>query len=274
MSEKYSNMATSDHKALIVYLLDISGSMDQPISKAGKTRIEAVTDALYVTIQEMVARSVKQGVIRPRYEVAMYAYSDDVYDIYSGKKTIDYISEKGIPELHLQNRTNMALGFECVKNFLVNEMQSWDEEQLRMRPAPLVVHMTDAEITERLGDPSPFFEEIKKLEVADGNVLIENIFVTDHIRLPTSDLHVFSGYKVGETLDNPFGEKLLTMSSILPEAFRTLINREQGMNLKAGTSMMYPGTTTDFVQVAFQISGISGVAQDTSPDAKRVWEDP
>ena len=260
MTEHYKKVATSDHPALIIYLLDISGSMGQSMQKTGKTRIEAVSDALYITIQEMVGRSAKQDIIRPRYEVAVYAYSDNVYDIYGGIRKIDYVADQGIPNLNLQNRTNMALGFQYVRDLLLKELNSWGPDEKEARPAPLVVHMTDAEITERLGDPTPFVEEIKNFRVDDGNVLVENIFITDHIRIPTTDTSSFGGYRHGDRLDNAFGEKLLSMSSKIPESYRTLINRTQGMNLQPDTAMMFPGTTPDFVQVAFTVSGISGVA--------------
>lgn len=273
MSEKYSALATSDHPALIVYLLDISGSMGQSMQKTGKTRIQAVSDAFYLTVQEMVGRSAKQNVIRPRYEIAVYAYSDDVYDIYGGIRKIDYVADKGIPKLNLQNRTNMALGFEFVRDLLVKEIDSWNGEERSARPAPLVVHMTDAEITERLGDPMPFVEEIKSLGVGDGNVLIENIFITDHIKVPTSDVKLFNGYKHDDVVDNPFGEKLLTMSSEVPESYRVLINKTQGMVLAPKTAMMFPGKTPDFVQVAFTLSGISGVAQANTVRTDKKWED-
>ncbi len=272
-SEHYSNLATADHPALIVYLLDISGSMGQAMQSTGKTRIQAVSDAFYVTVQEMIARSAKQDIISPRYEIAVYAYSDEVYDIYGGLRTIDYIADKGIPALHLQNRTNMALAFKLVRDLLVREINSWTKEEKMSRPAPLVVHMTDAEITERLGDPLPFVEEIKRLYVDDGNVLIENIFITDHIKLPTSDVKLFGGYQFGEVLDNPFGEKLLAMSSVIPESYRLLINKTQGMNLKTKTAMMFPGRNPDFVQAGFIFSGVSGVAQVTPTKTGGNWED-
>jgi hypothetical protein len=272
MSEKYTNDATSDHRALIVYLLDISGSMGKPMARTGKTRIEAVSDALFATIQEMVGRSVKQEIIRPRYEIAVYAYSDDVYDIYGGVREIDYVADKGIPQLHLQNRTDMALGFKSVRDLLVHEINSWTDDEKLERPTPLVVHMTDAEFTERLGNPLPFVDEIKKMKVPDGNILIENIFITEDIKLSTSDLTVFEGFRHGEVLDNPFGETLLMMSSVLPEKYREVINSTQGMNLQQGATLMFPGMTPEFVQSAFVISGLSGVALARKPKTGK-WED-
>ena len=259
MPENYLNFATSDHRALIVFLLNISGSMAKLMPKTGKTRIEAVEEALASTISVMVSRSIRQNLIRPRYEIAVFAYSDDVYDIYGGIRKIDYIADQGIPQLHPQNRTNMALGFENVRDLLVRELNSWDDGDKLNRPAPLVVHMTDAEYSERFGDPLQFVEEIKKMETSDGNVLIENIFITEDIKMPTSDLTIFEGFSHGEFLGNPFGERLLSMSSLLPETYREMINNLQGMSLQQGTAMLYPGISPDYVRVAFVLPGTSGL---------------
>ena len=274
MSENYTNVATSDHRALIVYLLDVSGSMAKPMQKTGKTRIEAVEEAFYATIQEMVARSSKQGIIRPRYEVAVFAYSDDVFDVYGGVRKIDYISDKGVPQLHPQNRTDMVLAFKTVRDLLAHEINSWTDEEKQYRPAPLVVHMTDAENTERLGNPLPFVKEIMKMEVPDGKVLIENIFITEDIKIPTSDIKAFNGFMHEEILDNPFGERLLIMSSLLPEPYREPINNTLSTNIQQGTAMMFPGITPEYVRIAFALSGMSGIALPNAHKTRtdRDWE--
>jgi hypothetical protein len=203
----------------------------------------------------------------------MYAYSDDVYDIYEGVKKIDAITEKGVPELNLQNRTNMALGFECVRDLLNKEINKWTAEERLRRPAPLVVHMTDAEISERYGNPVPIVKEIKNIEVPDGNVLVENIFITETIKMPTSDLSAFNGFRPGDLLDNPFGEMLLSMSSVLPEPFLNSINKS-GLNLKKGTAMLFPGITPNFVKTAFVISGKSGLVEAQKKESNQTdWED-
>ncbi|MDK2977650.1 MAG: hypothetical protein PWP52_364 [Bacteroidales bacterium] len=271
MLENYLNEATSDHPALIIYLLDISGSMAKKMPGTGKTRIEAVLDGLEATFQEMAARSSKQKIMRPRYEIAMFAYSDDVYDVYEGIQRIDIITERGIPELTLQKRTNMAFGFECVRNLLNKEIRSWTAEEKLRRPAPLVVHMTDAEISERYDNPVPIVKEIKNIEVPDGNVLVENIFITDSIKMPTSELAAFTGFRHGELLNNPFGEMLLSMSSVLPEPFRKTINKSIGLSLQKGIAMMFPGITPDFVRVGFVINGESGSARSPKKESE-IWE--
>src|SRR5258706_15671939 len=93
----YTVLATANTPALIVYVLDVSGSMSNEMGS--QKRIEVVTDALYAALQEMVFRSTKGGRVSPRYRIAMYAYSEDVYDILDGVKTIDQVASMGVPEL-------------------------------------------------------------------------------------------------------------------------------------------------------------------------------
>ena len=83
----YEVLATSQTPALVIYLIDVSGSMESPFY--GKNRIEIVMDSLSVVLQQMVFRCTKGGRISPRYRIAMYAYSEKVYDILGGIKTID-----------------------------------------------------------------------------------------------------------------------------------------------------------------------------------------
>jgi uncharacterized protein YegL len=260
MTTEYENVATSDNPALIVYLLDISGSMGEEMP-GGKTRLEIVQESLYEAIKEMVGRSSKAGVIRPRYRVAVYAYSDDVYDIFDGIKTVDEIADKGIPALTAQNRTNMAGAFSEAKKLITKDIAGWRENYLNDCPAPLVVHMTDALITERFDNPVPIAQEIQEIKVPDGKVLVENIFITNEIKIPTQDFRLFPGYKTNEVLSNPFAQKLLTMSSVMPEAYRTLINKNEDMSLEQGAVLMFPGISPEFVRAGFVISKASGIAK-------------
>ena len=75
----YEILATSKTPALIVFVLDVSTSMTQPLGD--NRRIDVVTEALYAAIQQMVFRSTKGVRVSPRYKIAMYAYSDHVYDL-------------------------------------------------------------------------------------------------------------------------------------------------------------------------------------------------
>jgi len=91
----YQNRATSIDPALVIFLLDISGTMSKPFG--GGTRIQVVQNALKMTITRMVQYSLRNKEIRPRYRIAMIAYSNDVYDLLPGVQTIDIVAKKEYP---------------------------------------------------------------------------------------------------------------------------------------------------------------------------------
>jgi hypothetical protein len=125
-------------------------------------------------------------------------------------------------------------------------------------PAPIVCHLTDGEFTGP--DPEPIAMRIKNMSVADGNVLIENIFVSDGaFPLPLGDVKNWSGISAQTPLASDYAVKLRRMSSLLPETYRLALT-EFGFHLESSSSMLLPGTSPELVRLAFQMSGMSGVA--------------
>jgi len=76
----------------------------------GKHRIDVVVDALSVMLRQMVFRSTKGSRVAPRYRVAMYAYSDHVYDLLTGNQRRRSGSSLGVPELTTMRSTDTARG--------------------------------------------------------------------------------------------------------------------------------------------------------------------
>jgi uncharacterized protein YegL len=258
----YQNEATSNSQALVVFLLDVSGTMGKPMGS--QTRIQVVKDALKMTIKEMVQRSLKNKDLRPRYRVAMIAYSDEVYDILKGVQPIDVVAKMGIPKLEPLNRTDMTKGLRAVKKLLEQEKKNITKDC----PAPLVIHMTDGEYTSQ-DDPEPVIREIQQIEVADGKVLVENLFVSDELKVSIKDATSWPGYKLGDDLGNSYGNRLLTFSSPLPEIYRTVM-MDMGYSIQPNTVMMYPGIKPEFVQMAFVMSTVSG---GINASGAKKWED-
>ena len=243
----YQNQATSKTPALIIFLLDISGSMGIPM-RGGVSRIQIVKNALKVVITEMVQRSIKQQKISPRYRVAMIAYSDDVFDILSGIKSVDAVARKGVPVLKPLHQTNTTKGLLYVKKILEQEVRNIGIKD----PAPLVIHMTDGDYTCQ-EDPEPVVSEIKNIVVPDGNVLVENVFISEDLSLETSKAAKWTGFKHSDKTGSPYGDRLLAMSSQLPELYwRSMWEMEY--SIEKDTVMMYPGVNIEFVQMAFAMS--------------------
>ncbi len=246
----YEIMATSKTPALIIYVLDVSASMGQPMG--GKRRIDVVMDALTAALRQMIFRSTKGGRLSPRYRIAMFAYSDHVYDLLDGVKPVDQVAHLGVPDLSPMRTTETAKALAQAEKLLQAELPA-----LRASPAPLVCHMTDGEFTG--ADPEPIARRIMQMAVPDGNVLMENIFISEKILpRPIDDPTRWPGITPNTELTNEDARKLRAMSSPLPESYRAMLI-ENGYQLAAGALMLLPGISPELVSLGFQMSAATPV---------------
>jgi hypothetical protein len=246
----YQVLATAKTPSLVIYLLDVSASMTQTLG--GRRRIDVVTDALGAALRQMVFRSTKGGRLSPRYRIAMLAYSDHVYDLLDGIKTIAEVAHMGVPELSPLRTTDSAKAFVQAERMLESELPN-----LLYGPAPLVCHMTDGEYT--AADPEPVARRIMEMSVGDGNVLVENIFISDKVLdEPVRDPHKWSGIHSHTTLASDYAEKLKSMSSPIPESYRQMM-QENNYSLTPGALMLLPGISPELVAMGFQMSAATPV---------------
>lgn len=246
----YDIMATAKTPALIIYLLDVSASMSQALG--GKRRIDVVMEALTATLKQMVFRSTKGGRLSPRYRIAMLAYSDHVYDLLDGIKTVDQVAHMGVPVLSPMRTTDTAAAFAQAEKLLAAELPN-----LRACPAPLVCHMTDGEYTG--ADPEPIAKRILAMSVPDGNVLIENIFISDKIlSQQIGDPSKWPGVLPDTKLTNEYARKLRAMSSPLPASYRAMM-QENGYQLAKDALMLLPGVSPELVAMGLQMSAATPV---------------
>jgi hypothetical protein len=245
----YEMLATSQSPALIIYVLDVSGSMSMLMdtNEGRKKRVEVVTDALYVALQQMVFRSTKGGRVSPRYRLAMFAYSNEVYDVLGGIKTIDQVAAMGVPELQALQATNTAEAFAHVEKLLQSELPN-----LASCPAPLVCHMTDGEYNG--DDPEPIIRRIMNMGNPDGNVLVENIFISERI-LPqeVESASQWAGVALDTPLRNKYARRLRDLSSPIPASYRVMM-LEQGYQIGENALMLLPGESQDLIEMGFAMS--------------------
>lgn len=246
----YELLATTSTPALIIYLIDVSASMMLPMGE--QRRIDVVMQALGAALRQMVFRSTKGVRISPRYRVAMYAYSDHVYDLLDGIKSVDRVAHLGVPELSTLRSSRASKAFEAAERLLQSELPA-----LRNSPAPVVCHMTDGEFTGE--DPEPVAQRIKQIAVGDGNVLVENIFITDEFLAdPISDPFRWGGVTPSTGLASEYARKLCRMSSALPDSYARMM-REANYQVASGALMVLPGHSPEFVAMGFQMSAATPV---------------
>ncbi|RAR43613.1 vWA domain-containing protein [Paenibacillus sp. MDMC362] len=247
----YTIQASQRTPALIIYLIDISASMNMLMED--RRRIDVVYEALSLAIRQMVFRSTKGNRLTPRYRIALLAYSDDVYDLLNGIKGIDEIAAIGsLPDLTPKRFSDSAKAFLQAEKILQSEIPNMQD-----CPAPLVCHMTDGVATGE--DPEPIARRIMNMSVPDGNVLVENIFISDHLmNQPISEPRRWKGILADTSLEDEHARKLKMMSSVLPESYREMLV-EADYQLSPGALMMLPGTCSELVSIGFQMSAATPV---------------
>lgn len=252
--DKYTVAATSDTPALVIYLLDVSGSMEEDCG--GKSKIDVVHESLKKVAVRMVQRATRGKLVAPRYRIAMLAYSSYVIDLLGGVKTIDELAKAGVPQFSVLDSTDTALAFSEAEKLLQSELPN-----IQQCPAPLICHMTDGYFTG--ADPTPVVKRILDMSVPDGNVLVENIHISSS-GLQIQDVKTWPGLTSTEGLQDDYSKKLFEMSSTLPASYRNVI-REFGYSLAADARMLFPGDRQDLVELGFAMSGATPVTQEKSP---------
>jgi hypothetical protein len=117
--------------------------------------------------------------------------------------------------------------------------------------------MTDGEFNQE--DPEPYARRILKMRNSDGNVLIENIFITDRgFTEIFHDAASWPGIMPDSELTSPYAAKLRKMSSPIPESYRTMMS-ECNYNFAPGALMLFPGISPELVALGFQMSAATPV---------------
>jgi len=258
----YQVEATMDTPMHIIYLIDASGSMDDPMPQSQKEqsqkdpkkrKIDKVSDLLEEIAKIMLKRSKKGATISNRYKIALYAYGNVVTaDTNNQFITIDKYVEQ-IPDFGdlMQAQTNTKGAFEYAYQLLTNTLPS-----MNRCPAPLVCHLTDGEYTKSFGDPTPVVRQIMNLHNPDGNVLVQNIYISEKslFTTPILDAKQWEGIQSPNELQSEYAKALLGMSSPLPETYAKELQRE-GYRFRAGSPMLFPSSSVEMLRLAFMTSG-------------------
>lgn len=241
----YTQPATTLTPALIVYLIDASDSMNDACEAT--TKIDMVNKALRAAVKDMVRRSLRDGVVQRRYKLAILAYSTKVVDVLGGIRDLPELLRTGVPELSAGGVTDTAAGFRKVEELIQENLSQFQDG-----PAPLVCHLTDGVFTTL--DPAPVIGRIRNMSVADGAILVENVYVADQmLRRAVRDWGQWPGVLRESEIADDYARYLWSLSSKLPESYRLNINN-YGYNLGPGAAMFFPGANSDLVRLAFVIT--------------------
>jgi len=96
------------------------------------------------------------------------------------------------------------------------------------------------------------------LRVADGYVLLQNIYISDTFARMVRRPREWRGIQLDTPLEDPYARKLRAMSSPIPETYRKFLREFMNANLDEGSYMLFPGHTPEFIRFGFQMSAATG----------------
>jgi hypothetical protein len=259
----YTQEISRQNKALFLFLLDQSFSMEDPIGNSPNKKKDELVTAINGWLQNMTIRSTGGEGIRDYVDIGVLGYRTDqeanpiiespLGGALHGRELVSIV-EIGNNPARLEQRTKqfydedlgelvetqvevpvwvepVAEGGTPMCNALYRAydiVDKWIQEHKRSFP-PVVIHISDGESQD--GDPQQYAESLRSLETDDGNVLLFNC----HLSETAGDPFLFPAS--GEILPNDLARVLFNMSSPLPEKmFQSAV--AEGFELQPGARGM------------------------------------
>ena len=239
----YSQEISRQNKALFIFLLDQSFSMEDPLA-GGERKIDELTLAINNWLQNMVITCSKAEGFKDFFDICILGYGTDensnpiIGSVLAGPLTgREIVSIKDIGEnpARIESVTSLIPDDDTGEMLTMEkEMPVWiDATTHGATPIcsaivkaceiidawipqhdssfpPIVIHITDGESSE--GDPIPYADALKQRCTKDGNVLFFNC----HLSATPADPFSFRGNS--ELMPDEFARQLFQMSSVLPES--------------------------------------------------------
>lgn len=247
----YSAEISRQNPACLVFLIDQSGSMDEPIAGGtGEKKKQVVADAINRLLYNTVLRCSKEDGVRPYFHIGVWSYDglggvraafgselSSITQIAEQPKRMEtrkrrmpdgaggvYEDEFQLPvwfDAVAQGNTPMNAAFSAV----IGPLRGWVGQHAASFP-PIIINLTDGAYTDQ--NPSATVNELMRLATADGNVLIFNCHISQNpgmsVTFPSdSQATGFAG----------LARELYDMSSPLPEPMRRQA-QAKGYQLESG----------------------------------------
>ena len=237
----YTAEISRTNPSCLLFLIDRSGSMDDPFGagESNRKKADGVADAINRLLQNLVIKCAKSEGVRDYYHVGVVGYGDKSGPAFGGTlagRELVPISEIADNPERVEERTRKTddgagglvdetvkfpVWFDaaahggtpmCAALKQAEEILSgWVAQHPDGFP-PIVVNITDGESTD--GDPTAAAEAIKAMATSDGGVLLFNLHLSSHraspIEFPDSE----------EELPDKYARLLFALSSLLPQYMR------------------------------------------------------
>jgi hypothetical protein len=253
----YSQEISRQNKALFIFLLDQSFSMDDPMANSSNRKADELALAINGWLQNMVIACSKSEGFKDWFDIAVIGYGsddqgnaiiepaligplagrelvsisevagsparvDEVTSFMQDDETGDMIEMPQQVPVWIDAKTQGATPICSALVKAIEIIDNWIPQHSKSFP-PIVINITDGESSE--GDPIPYADSLKQRATEDGEVLFFNCCVSS----TPGDPFLFRGN--GELMPDQFARQLFHMSSVLPET--TLKKaREMGQELE------------------------------------------
>jgi hypothetical protein len=224
----YSQEISRQHPACIMFLVDQSGSMLEPLAgDESVTKCHGVADAINKILLELILKSVKSHDEGPRhfFDIGMIGYGQHVGSVLggelAGRSLVSIVELTQHPLVADQPRwLEPGAGGPTPMGAAINHagavLAEWANQHPESFP-PIVINISDGAPTD---DPEPWVHRLTSIATQDGNLLLFNLnisrFADPPVMFPARD----------DQLPNDYARALFHWSSVLPpsmfrEAART-----------------------------------------------------
>lgn len=245
----YSAEISRANPSCFIFLIDQSGSMEDPIGTTDKRKSDSVADAINRLLQNLIIKCARGDGVRDFYEVAVIGYGANVGSAYGGalagrelvplsdlannparieervKKVDDgaggFLEQKIKFPIWFEPTSGGATPMGQAMRLAHTWLMQWVKDRPKSFP-PIVINITDGEATDT--GPEPQAEDIMAMETSDGSALLLNCHISDR----EAEAVVFPDSE--SSLPDDFARQLFNVSSILPPSLRELA-RSEGFRL-------------------------------------------
>jgi len=254
----YQREINRANKACILFLLDQSQSMAEPFGSAGRSKCQALADAVNNWLLNMAIRASGDQGVRDWMDVGVLGYrtknltpliTPALIGQLAGRSLVSIVDIANRParietttqRIHDEDTDEwlevpsdapvwidpVAQGSTPMCHVLIYAraiLGDWIKSHPDSFP-PIVVHITDGASQD--GDPQSYAEELRALATSDGKVLLLNC----HLSAAAAPALLFPSSE--QQLPDELGRQLFHMSSPLPESFQ-LAAKAAGMQIEPG----------------------------------------
>lgn len=278
-TQQYSARITRKTPSAFVFMLDLSGSMDEKIRFNGETatKASAVSSIINSTLMELILHCRREEGYRDYLDIAVIGYGGDQvrsllpeggsHPVFrkpgelayarvdtvktfrerilpDGQKSLSTLERKAWVKPHAQGKTPMFAAFEEVYKLIGGWTKQHAQECCF---PPVVIHITDGEATDaETPQLLAAAEKLRGLKTEDGNVLLMNIYIGSE----SEKQAVLFPASADELPDTPYARQLFEMSSLMPEIYRERIGSVTGSRTPEGCrGISYNTSMTDLVSL-------------------------